>query len=256
MMLLKTEERLWVTEIDAAISTFPQKVLSQLILSFLFFQDFAFDTTLIPCNTHGKKEHKAVDIKTYVTASAQQLVVTKYHHEWINVPLLPKLNIQTDNDLKLYLEVSGDKECTFRFTKNLKEYRSFIMDIGLQAITTHAFYHNILPGKSVVTIQLLDNADVLFITKLGNDFEIIDKEYHRYEKGTISQCDTILIGVGYFPQSVTILPCPPENDPIWNKIWARGGTTSCDCGKCRIQLIPHTWCIECEKGERGNIVVK
>jgi hypothetical protein len=250
--MLKTEERLWVTEIDAAIITFPQKVISQLVTRFLFLQDFAFDCTLIPCNTHGKKNHEVLDIKSYVTVSPQELVVTRYHDEWINVPLLPKLN-NYDYDLKLYLEVSGDNYCTLRLAKNTTQYRTFIMNNGKpHFITTYYHAHDIYPGKSMITMKR--DSNILFITMLGKNCEILRKKFYCYQKGTSAQCDTLLIGVGYLPQAVKILPCPLENDPIWDKIERHHENESgCNCDGCHISLTRATACVECE---RGNIEMK
>lgn len=218
-MISKSEIKVWVQEIDSIITVFPQQVISKIIMTFLII-DFRFDSTLMPCNTHTI-EHYSFDISSKVDVSDNKIVTKKYSPEWICVSLLPKFNFSIINEFKLCIEVLGNDgtSASLWLAKNHTKYNSFI--IGKYSSYPIKIFQDVIylrPGKSILTTKWVDNILLLFVTELDDKQEIKNVYCYKYKKRTIDSCDTILIGVGYYPQSVTILNCPTDQDEIWTKI--------------------------------------
>lgn len=216
-MFSKNDAKLWTDEIDSIIRVFPSKVISELVTTFLI-SDFEFDTALIPCST-DVMGHLDIDIKRYIDVSTHKLVTKEYKSEWISVPLLPKINLG-QNDLKVCLEVSGQDHCIFDLviTQNITNYHTFIISHSNPPIPM-AVNVRLTPGKWILTTRLFHDHDSLFCSRLDDTQEtIILGSYYKFHKATITACNTILIGVGFFPQTVKLLTCPTEKHPIWSKI--------------------------------------
>jgi hypothetical protein len=96
-MISPSDAKVWIHEIDSIVPAFPQQVISQVIITFLI-NDFQFDTSLIPCNTHAIG-HSLFDVQSYIDVSEKTVKTKKYKKEWICVPIRPKLNLVENGNL-------------------------------------------------------------------------------------------------------------------------------------------------------------
>lgn len=206
-MLSKNEAKLWIQEIDDVIKTFPQCVISCLIVNYL--QDnSSFETFLTPTCTHGYN-HKDFNINDFVKVEPTQITVSQYSEEWIYIPLQQKIR----DKFKICLYVSGVHGCKLRFIKNStnNNYKTFI---GSTATVDTCDCYDISPiGKCLLCINEMADKDKMTLIYYDNKTqEPIKKVSRYYQTGTFRLCNTLLVGVGYFPQSVTILPLPTQKE--------------------------------------------
>jgi hypothetical protein len=246
----------WMDSIDAAITVFPQKVISGLIVSYLP-NGFSFDTNLLPCNTNDMG-HSNFDIQKHIAVSTKQAVVTLFSKSWIYIPLTPKFDA---GHVKFCIEVKGDGHCQFVLIKS-SNYQTFITNGSAYAYPINEYTCRntfaLFPGKHIISSSSCATYDKLTWVQFLNN---IDKKEPinritslKYELGSLSRVDTVLIGIGYSYQSVALLPCPPKKDPLWkqmddhlpyNSICGHGVDGCEDCC-CHVNL-PVSKCDICHK---------
>lgn len=237
-MLSRATEKKWIQQIDSIISVFPQQIISEIIVDFLVI-NFSFDCTVLPCNTHEIK-HSKFEVQNYINVTPYQLNVKQYSNGWIYVPLLPEVDLQERSDL--FLEVLGVGTWRLRLCKNLRNYHT-LLACGFNSSVTRSMVLDLLPGKYIMSLYPNFDYDKIRITRVNYNFEIISSEYHYLDR---VRCNTLLIGVGYYPQSVEILSCPPKKHAIWDQIekwpWAYGRL------KIDNQITDGEICQKCDNG--------
>lgn len=235
-MVSQSEAKLWIQELDNVIKTFPQCVISGLIIKYLE-NELEFDTVLTPTCTHDY-DHKEFTINDFVKVEPTQITVTQYNKEWIYIPLKNKIQ----DKFKICLYISGT-DCKFLFIKNSTQYQTFIGSTA--TVETCNCYISPI-GKCFILIDHIEDKDQVSLIYFDNKTQKpTSKVSQSYKKGTFSLCDTLLVGIGFFPQSVTILPSPTEQEIDDAMSVASGGCMCEHCQKLPPLLIYNTICAIC-----------
>lgn len=193
------ETKLLVTSIDEAISIFPQKVISQLVTSYLF-PDFTFDCTFITC------DREKVNLNQSTSISQKEAVVTQYSTDWIHIALTPQF---TGGNFKFCFEGKGVGYILLMLVKKA----SFHPYQSIQFAALNAGKYIIISYPSTNKIKIFCVAK-----EEGKQEEITHVYVINCPEGVLQIMDTILFGIGFIPQSITLLPYPPLSDPILTNI--------------------------------------
>jgi hypothetical protein len=223
-MVSKEDEKKWIRELDNIITTFPQNVISCIVIDFLS-GEFIFDTMLTPMCTHGHN-HKDFKINEFVTVEPKKITTLQYNLDWIYIPVQQKIK---EGKLRICLDISSDYRCDFMFVQNSTQYQTFI---GYPLVVPMYLNDFVIRGKCILMTNEMFDHDELICISVDEKKGHVSHQSVSYKKGAFRVCDTLLIGVGYFPQSVTILPCPPEQKI--REILTTTTTTdySCKCEQC------------------------
>jgi hypothetical protein len=211
----KVEVDEWTKTIDSIIICFP-KVLSSLVVSFLFPR-YTFDSNLLPCNTHAT-DHLPIDPCTFIHVAPTKLTVLQFSQPYIFVSLQQKIE---NGNLEIFFENSANS-CIFSLVEN-SIYKSFVgRPYAFNIPSCHSWK---LPVGRYLFIMTNDDSDkrdgiTIRIIRLSQDNEVMELSISKYPhlNKRLLNCHTILFGLGFYPQSVSLLPYPRDFDPIWQKI--------------------------------------
>jgi hypothetical protein len=146
------------------------------------------------------------------------------------------------------LDVFGTNSiAAFMFVQKSASYQTFI---GYPLIVPTCFNDFYISGKCILMTNELPDYDELMCISFDTKKEHVSHKRSRlYPKGSFRLYDTLFIGVGYFPQSVTILPYPTEKEILDEiesaTILPPSGCKCANCASSRALISPAHDCLIC-----------